>query len=243
MAQTRSNMTGEQLTKLMDRKGLDKQDMAEVLNQALERNYNVESIRRWETGARPIPKVVAAFLEELALGDGFRPETPSDAPQAPQDGPSWAGDTEPGPGPSVAAQAPLGSGSAYARACEDMWEMIATGIGMIGAATGSQALMYDGQIILADKQALGSAWGKLAETNDTFRRMLVGMTEGGAWLQVAMVTGTTVSKCWQAHAQYAMHQANAAVAAAMPQEEPVAAGVNGYGPDTDGHAFGTPGLV
>jgi hypothetical protein len=61
-------------------------------------------------------------------------------------------------------------------------------------------MMVDGQIIAADSPALGAAWAKLAETNETFRKMLIGMTEGGAWLQVALVTGTTVSKCYQNHA-------------------------------------------
>lgn len=248
MARPRSKptMSGDQLTSMMERRNLEKQDLAEILNNALGRNYNVESIRRWQTGARAIPRNVEAFLEELALDGGFRPDTPpapAGGPQEPTDEPSWAADTEPGPGPSAAPQAPLGDGGAYQRACEDLWEMIATGIGMIGAATGSDALMYDGQVILQDKQALGAAWGRLAASNDTFRRMLIGMTEGGAWLQVSLVTGTTLSRCWQGHAQLAAQKRQASMMTG-PEPEPVAAGAgaNGYGFDGHGHEFGTPGL-
>jgi hypothetical protein len=80
---------------------------------------------------------------------------------------------------------------------------------MVGAATGSAPLMNDGAIIAADKAELGKAWGRLAETNETFRNMLVGMTTGGAWVQVALVTGTTAAKCWQAnHAPRMLEQAS-----------------------------------
>ena len=46
----------------------------------------------------------------------------------------------------------------------------------------------DGAIIQAHSAALGAAYGKLAEQNETFRRLIIGMTQGGAWVEVAGVT-------------------------------------------------------
>lgn len=184
---------------LRERNSWTRKQLAEDLNAALGRRYNDETVGRWERDVRGIPRGVETFLTELSLaaavdgvfGDGA--EQASTGPDSPPADSAPAGLMEP--------QIAVGSG-VYVRACEELWELIATGVGMVGAATNSPALLNDGAIIANDKQALGKAWGKLAETNETFRKLLVGMTEGGAWLQVAMVTGTTVSKCWQGHAFY-----------------------------------------
>ena len=214
-------MTGDDLRRLRERRGLSRQELAEALNAALDSTYTADSIARWERGREPAKKVTA-FLEELAVsefsdvGAGLEPDDQPLEPPEPA-----AGDTAPGPGPSPAAQVPVTSGrGAWVKACEELWELVATGVGMVGAATGNLALVNDGAIIAQDKAALGAAWGKLAETNETFRRMLVGMTEGGAWLQVALVTGTTFSKCYQGHAQYAyQRRAQTAEPAAPAQDD------------------------
>lgn len=199
-------MTGDDLRRFRERRNLERGDLAQLLNQALGRRYDGESIARWERGDRPAPKAVVTFLENLSAEEaadtfagigGIDPV--DDAPLDSQPGV----DSAPGPGPSPQGQPALGGSPVWTRACTELWEMIATGVGMTGAALGSHALIQDGAIIAADAQALGAAWGRLAETNETFRRMLVGMTEGGVWLQVALVTGTTVSKCWQSHAAIA----------------------------------------
>lgn len=213
-------MTGDDLRKLRERRGLERGELADALNAALGTSYNAESIGRWERGREPARKVTA-FLEELAVSefadDITGPAVPSGDEPAGDVGP--AGDIPPGPGPSTEPQLPVTSGrGAWVKACEELWEMVATGVGMMGAATGNMALVNDGAIIAQDKAALGAAWGKLAETNETFRRMLVGMTEGGAWLQVALVTGTTFSKCYQGHVAYTAHTRTQA--AAPPAEEP-----------------------
>lgn len=209
-------MSGDDLKRLRDRLGLDRDQLADALNASLRnqngtaKNYSAETIARWERG-RPMTKSVVAFLERLAVAgeldalaaplEGERID-PGEWQAPPAEGPQ---DSPPGPGPAPSPQSALTSGSGvYVTACTELWELIATGIGMVGAATGSAAMVADGAIIDADKRALGQAWGKLAETNETFRKMLIGMTEGGAWLQVALVTGTTVSKCWQSHAQYGL---------------------------------------
>lgn len=202
-------MTAAELRELRERRDWSQSDLSKALNLALGRNYGTGSISNWETGKRPIPKHVSTFLDELVMADALEAsangsgppfiepsyEPPDDERQPAETTPSVAEDVAPG----APQQALVSQRSLYEKACIELWEMIAAGVGMVGAATGSQALVLDGQIILGDREALGRAWGKLAETNDTFRKLLVSMTEGGAWLQVALATGTTVSKCWQSH--------------------------------------------
>lgn len=201
-------MDGDTLRKLRERRGISTDDLALLLNQSLDKSYSGDTIARWERG-RPISKAPSAFLDQLVLewelddrqtGGGPGPEPLDEWVPGPEDSPP------PNPDPSSLppAQPLIGGSGVYVRACTELWEMIASGVGMMGAVLGSDALLLDSGIIYSDKQALGAAWGKLAETNETFRKMLVGMTEGGAWLQVALVTGTTVSKCWQSHGQVAL---------------------------------------
>lgn len=197
---------GPDLRRLREKRGWKQDDLAAAINAAFPgRTYSSGSISPWETGKRTIPPEVAAFIEELMISTNLDPGEPLPGGDQPAEPQQPEGDTPPGPGP---AQVPIGAtGDVWAKACTELWELIAAGIGMAGAATGNEALMMDGAIIDADKQALGAAWGKLAETNETFRKMLMGMTEGGAWLQVAVVTGTTVSNCWQNHAVAALQPA------------------------------------
>lgn len=222
-------MTGDELRRFRERRQLSKGELAELLNQALDRKYDGESVARWERGDRRPSRSVVAFVEDLAASElgnlGSLLDTGGAGGMEDGDAPLAGGseDTAPGPGP-MAPQAPMLSGSStWGRACEELWELIATGVGMIGAAVNNPALVNDGAIIAQDKAALGAAWGRLAETNETFRRMLVGMTEGGAWLQVSMVTGTTLSKCWQSHAAYAAAATLHAEDNGHGAEQPVAA--------------------
>lgn len=188
-------VTGSDIKRLREQTGMSQAELAQVLNTALggERNYSSGSVSPWENDKRTIPASVSSLIEQLLL-DAALP--PSD--QEPPDGPGENGDSAPRGDTPPSPQAPiLSGGGANVRACTELWEMIATGVGMAGAATGNIALMNDGATIAADKDALGAAWGRLAETNETFRKMLLSMTEGSAWLQVALVTGTTLSKCYQ----------------------------------------------
>ena len=192
-------MNGEGVRKLRDRLGLSQAELAVLLNEPLGRAYRSSSVSAWETDKRPVPADVARMLDALAI------EGPPEAPPlgtVTEPPPSGEDDAPPPPSPGegVNAQVPLHpSGGHYARACQELWEMIGLSLGMIGAAIGSQKLQQDGIIIDADKVALGRAWGKLAETNETFRNMLMSMTTGGAWLEVALVTGTTVGKVVRNH--------------------------------------------
>lgn len=197
-------MKGQQLRDYRKRQGLSQDALADVLNQALDRHYTSATVSAWERQAKPIPDHVAAFVDALLIDASLPPlesgpagvsspytERGEDsAPPAPDDAP-----------PAPGQQPPVSGPNAYARICTELWELVAAAVGMIGAAIGSENLMHDGKIISADKVALGNAYGKLAETNETFRRMLMGMTSGGAWLEVSLVTGMTVGKIWQNHAQ------------------------------------------
>lgn len=196
-------MKGAELKRLRERNQWSQLDLANAINAALGRSYGTGSISPWENDKRNIPADVASFLQTLAIETALPPEdphvgAPADAP------PLTAADEAPGLG-VPAAQAPLTSGSgAYVRACTELWELIGGGIGMIGASIRSDAMVDDGAIIVGDKEALGAAWGKLAETNEVLRKMIVSMTEGGAWMQVAVVTGTTAVKLYDNHAQRAL---------------------------------------
>lgn len=195
-------MNGPELREFRKRRGWTQKQLSDLIDRGLEKNWkNAAPVGRWENGKVKIPTDVDAFLTSLALeepdftitDDGrevlFEHE-PGDSPPPP-----------PGPSAEDAARnvAALVGGGSYARICEELWELVATGVGMVGAVTGSKALQRDGEIILSDKQALGKAYGKLAEQNATFRSMLIGMSGGGAWLEVALVSGITAGKVMRNH--------------------------------------------
>lgn len=199
-------MNGDQLKRLRTEQGWSQQKLADLLNPALDRKYTSSTVSSWETGKKPLPGSVATFLQGLELSTPLPEEhmTYEPDPDFPYQG-GDEGDTMPPPPPPAgsgdgAASLPLPIGSSpYARVCEELFELVATGVGMVGAVTGSEKLRLDGEIILADKKNLGKAYGKLAETNATFRNMLAGMTGGGAWLEVALVSGITAGKLMRNH--------------------------------------------
>ena len=211
-------MKGAELRRFREEQGWSQDEMGKLLRSALGKGSGT-TVGKWENEQRPVPEDVAALVARLQLeaafgGDDQVPPLDEsafglDSGPAPVEGAQ--GDTAP-PEPSEreaapGGQLPLPGSSSYATVCGELWELIATGLGMIGAVTGSEGLRRDGEIILADKVALGRAWGKLAETNDTFRRMLLGATSGGAWLEVAMVSGITFGKCYRSHQEIGARQA------------------------------------
>lgn len=198
-------MTGEELKRLRTNRGWSRKQLLELVNGSLAKAYGANpdrTIGRWERGERNIPDDVSAFLLELQLEDSLGGYRTVEGEHEHPDEPGPVDDSVPPPPPDqpqLQAQLPLPGGGHYARVCEELWEMVATGVGMLGAVTGSEALQADGRIILADKEALGKAYGKLAQTNQTFQRMLVGMTSSGAWMEVALVTGVTAGKMMRSH--------------------------------------------
>jgi transcriptional regulator with XRE-family HTH domain len=190
-------MDGEQIRRYREKKNISQRALSEILHEALGTGTQ-SKLSEWESGKRKIPEHVSVFMDALAMQEGLRLDDPPPAPPPlpPREPGEPVEDTAPRP---TVPQPSISSSGIYSRVCEDLWEMIATGVGMIGALLGSDALMVDGRIIDEDAEALGKAYGKLAETNETFRRMLVGMTSSGAWLEIAMVTGGTVGKMYRNH--------------------------------------------
>lgn len=193
-------MTGAELKALQTRYGWTNAELAGVLNPALDRHYNGDLITKWRSGRAKVPARVEAFLVGLddppALSAEHGPAAePAVPPPGEEDTPPTG--TAGGARPSLTLVA--GGPGSYSRVCEEFFELIATAVGMIGAAIGSDSVRYDGRIILEDKQALGQAWGKLAEQNETFARLLVATDKQGAYLAVALATGTTAGRIWQNH--------------------------------------------
>jgi transcriptional regulator with XRE-family HTH domain len=170
--------------------GVTQKELAEVISSAVERTVAQPTYANWERGRGKIPADVESFLEALADGgvilDDVQPAGGRLSDTEPRDH-----DAQPAP--------VLAIGSSYSALCEQFFELIATAVGMLGAALGSPELMADGQVIDADKKALGAAYGKLAETNETFRNLLIATDKQGAYLAVALTTGATIGKIWRNH--------------------------------------------
>ena len=188
-------MTGDEIRALRKRYGWTQKQLGELVANALDRApaSTVDHLGHWERGRRTIPREVQAFLQTLADDPAAAPPPSRPAAAAGPD------DTEPrdfelGPPAPV-----LAIGSSYASLCTQFFELVATAVGMIGAAIGNPRVVEDGQIIDRDKQALGAAYGKLAETNETFRNLIVATDKQGAYLAVALTTGTTVGAIWRNH--------------------------------------------
>lgn len=211
-------MTGEQLKTVQEHYGWTGKQLADVLAEAVGRKVSTSAVSSWRTGAQRVPADVAAFLESLVDEDLTAtavPEPEGGAPAGEDEGPRRTA-ARGGPPPIVSA-------SGYATICTQFFELIGTAVGMIGAAVGSDTVRRDGLIINEDKHELGRAWGKLAETNETFRNMLLATDKQGAYLAIALATGTTVSKIWRNHQPIELAPQTAAEALRVVPGEPGAA--------------------
>jgi hypothetical protein len=208
-------MTGEQFSKLLDHLGLSNTEAANLLNEQLGKKYRSDRVNQWRK-EKP-PEHVAAFMDALVASSATPLPTIDDLHESPApDASSERGDTpppEPERDPALTQIALPTGGGIYARICTDLWATIALMVSSGGAITGSKALVEDGRIIDADKEKLGAAWGKLAETNETFRRMLVSATTGGAWLEITLVTGVTANKMLANHRRVALGERAAKIKA------------------------------
>jgi len=187
-------MNGSELKSLRERLGFNQGQLAEYLNEVTGRAYKGGTVSVWEANKRAIPAVVADSVSALVVNAAM-PNT-----DMPDDLNEIGIDTAPqNDGTEQTSQSPMSSSGIYTRACVDLWGMIAMMVSSAGALSKNAVLMQDGFTIDADKQALGRAWGKLAESNETFRKMLVSATSGGAYLEVILVTSTTAGKLFQNH--------------------------------------------
>lgn len=221
-------MTGADLKERREGKQWTQQQLADLLNGALDRRYTSATVSQWELGKRPVPSHVAAFLDELNLAEALGHDPAAGQPEQAKPAEPDADLPPGGPSPPPGGQPPLSSptGHLYGKVCTELFEMLGTCIGILGAATGNERLIADGQIIAADKVALGRAYGKLAETNETFRRMITNGVSSGVWFEVALVTGGTVSKLWTNHS-LARRDGGAITAPGYPAEPgPVIAAVS-----------------
>lgn len=187
-------MNGSELRSLRERLGFNQGQLAEYLNEVTGRSYKGGTVSTWEADKRVIPAMVADSVSALVVNASLPNSDPIEELR------EINIDTAPeGHSTEQNAQSPMSSSGIYTRACVDLWGMIAMIVSSVGALSKSPALMQDGFTIDADKQALGRAWGKLAESNETFRKMLVSATSGGAYLEVILVTSTTAGKLFQNH--------------------------------------------
>jgi transcriptional regulator with XRE-family HTH domain len=235
---------GSELRRFREEQGWSQDELGKLLRTSLGKGSGT-TVGKWEKEQRPVPDDVAVLVAQLQLDAAMPGEPPLDedrfglpgeeaAPvgfaSPPVEG--SAGDTappEPGESRALGGQLPLGASTTYTKVCTELWELVATGTGMIGAAIGSENLRRDGEIIHADSAALGRAWGKLAETNDTFRRILLASTTSGAWLELAMVTGLTGGKLYRSHQEIARRQAIERARAEAEWQEEHAGEVTDYG--------------
>ena len=195
-------MTGDELRAYRERQGWTRQQLAELFSASLERPVSKATVADWERGRSKVRVEAAQFLASLDeldtdIGDILEGE---------HEPPSGPGDSAPPPPPPSGEPRPSlelipGGDPRYARICEELWEIVATGVGVVGAVTSSETLQADGRIIVTDKKELGKAWGKLAETNPTFRRWLMSASTGGAWIEVALATGITAGRVLRNHQQ------------------------------------------
>lgn len=231
-------MKGSDLRKWRDSQGLKQRDVADMLNGAMGRAYTGNVISVWERGDRPIPQDVLAFFTEGA----------STPPDEPAEGVSSSPLAEPTPSPSGEDVPPTPQGPrttlalvpndpALAKACEELWDMIGFSLVIFGQGLGKPALRNDGQIICGwedgagkhtgMKRELGVAYGKLAERNRTFQRIVVALSQESVWAEIAVVTVKLCKAMYDNHVNVSRVLRERAEAARMsrePQyEEPQAA--------------------
>lgn len=186
-------------------------DLAKHLTENVGLNVSETTIGRWERDQRHTPEPVVAYMQGGAADSPIAPEPGLDdgAPPAADDAPPSVPGGVRRPAPSLQL-----SSVTYEAACVDLWEMIGFGVKLFGQAVRNPVLMTDGDIIDSQKQDLGRAYGKLAEKNDTFRRLVIGLTQGGIWVEVTSVTVKMAVTIAQNHQAYARHVAEQRRAAA-----------------------------
>ena len=145
-------MNGKDLADFRAKRGMTQKQLAELINVSLGRSHVAQKISKWEREVEPVPKNVQTFLTELQLEEALpsnlliEPEyEPPTEDLPPLDGET--GDSAPPPPPGTAEQVaailPSGGRTIYARMCEEMFEMVATGIGLIAVATNNPTLTAD----------------------------------------------------------------------------------------------------
>jgi transcriptional regulator with XRE-family HTH domain len=226
-------MTGEELKAWRESQGLTEKDLASLLNEPLGRKYGADTVRRWEKGERNLPRGVVDFLAGGAAsttasgGEGGGDPSSPGAPLAPGE------DLPPRAQPdSKPALLPVLSGGEYAKACEDLWDMIGFGLVAAGTGLGRPAIRSDGYIICGWEDAtgkheglkreLGVAYGKLAERNRTFQRLVLALSQESVWAEVVIVTAKLAQQMYANHMRYATLEAEKRAPSRQARGEPEA---------------------
>lgn len=232
-------MNGEQLREWREQQGLKQRDVADLLNEPLGRKYTGNVVSVWERGDRPIPSDVLEFLttggsapvKPEAMTEEGHVTTHDPAPPASGDVPPLAPTTAGKPSLALVAHDP-----ALAKACEELWDMFGFSLVAIGSGFDKPAIRNDGQIICGwedsggkhpgMKRDLGVAYGKLAERNRTFQRIVLALSQESVWAEVTVVTTKLCIAMYQNHVHVAQVLAEreraARVEAAQPQYEEAA---------------------
>lgn len=198
---------------------LKQADFADLVTQETGVKVSVTTVGRWERDQRHVPEKVLAFMEGRDTDASPPPPTaplPGEAADdMPPRDPAAAQSDDAGPHQPASSIKPLGlTSQAYEKACIDLWQMIGWGVQLAGQGVGNPVVASDGAIIQQQADDLGKAYGKLAEQNDTFRRLIMGLTQGGIWVEVTGVTVKLAMTIAQNHAAYAQAVAQAAADAA-----------------------------
>jgi hypothetical protein len=208
-------VTGAELRAWRKSQGLTSTDLSVLLTDALGKGHGQGSVLRWERGERPVPGSVIDYLaggaqQQAPGGGGAAAEPPGDTPG--EDLPPRAQ-----PDTNRPALLPIVTGGEYAKACEDLWDMI--GFGLVAAGTGLRkpAIRNDGYLISGWEDAsgkheglkreLGVAYGKLAERNRTFQRLVLAMSQESVWAEVIIVTAKLAQQIYANHMRYATLEA------------------------------------
>jgi transcriptional regulator with XRE-family HTH domain len=224
-------VTGAELREWRKGQGLTQQEVATILNGALGTNYRDYKIGHWENEKRKIPAHVLDFLAGGAASTTAVGEESAASPGTPAPGEDLPPRAQPDSKPALL---PVLSGGEYAKACEDLWDMI--GFGLVAAGTGLQrpAIRNDGYIICGWEDAsgkheglkreLGVAYGKLAERNRTFQRLVIALSQESVWAEVVIVTAKMGQQMYANHMRYATLEAErkAPPRAARGEENPSA---------------------
>jgi transcriptional regulator with XRE-family HTH domain len=223
-------VTADELREWRKSQGLTQKEVAAILNEPLGRKYNGVTIGRWESGRNPIPRPVLDYL----AGNGAAPARAPDDPGGDSAAAAPPGEDLPPraqPDSNRPALVPAVSGGEYAKACEDLWDMVGFGLVAAGTGLGKPALKNDGYLICGWEDAsgkheglkreLGVAYGKLAERNRTFQRIVLAMSQESVWAEVIIVTGKLAQQMYANHMRYATLEAQRKAPARAVREEHV----------------------
>jgi hypothetical protein len=214
---------GARVIRFRELNELSRAQLRDLIEQDVGLRVSTDTIGKWERDKGRTPDVVLRYMQggrqESPLVDEDEQQQLDGMPPRPEDPPPGSfsdGTTDDGPKiKPLQLQSQL-----YEKACVDLWLMIGFGVQVAGKGLRSPLVERDGAIIQSQASDLGKAYGKLAEQNETFRRIVVGLTQGGVWVEVGGVTISLAMAIAGNHSAYAAHLRQQAQEAANRPPEP-----------------------